>query len=395
MDMIMDKKEDSLDRLTIYDKKVNQFVRKYFVKNNRYNELYLARHYIEEEREIRAYICSLLLYYDSVCFDVYGENIIVPYLIGVFGKKGFDNLIEQKAVRFLLSTSMITHSVNPIQGLHPLQYGTLTTEVHSNPEDSISSGLKWSSNSFDRSYHRSLTRKLTKLYNVHPKGVSSRIVSSVYQGYKDNLFAKLGLAYEQELDKFDKSQCEKIGTIAQYYMDLALISYYQYTSIDNYPLDLLNTEQLEHLKYTQRIKNYTNKTFEFEKIPNFEELLSSGVLKVEDIPEFRKKTNSEKFRKWIATVSQNDFDSFDVKEYLDSIESHQSFWQTNSARALKTISVNIVSTLISCLTGDPCVLGTSIALLDEFYINSLIKNWSPRFFFKEASNYLNENKQVK
>lgn len=267
----------------------------------------------------------MFLYYDTVCFDVYGENIIIPYLIHLFGEKGLENLLEQGAIKFLLSNTIITHLESPIKGIYPLQSGELSSAAHKNPEDSLALGFTFSINQLDRKKRKNLTKKILKNYNIHPKNISSRIVDSVYQGYKDNIFSTLGLPYIKSLEDFKIEESKKMAKIAEHYLDLSLMAYYQYSSIDSYPLELLNTEQIKHLKNIKKIKEYTDKTFNFEKIPNFEMLINTGRLKKEDIPEFRKNKHSIKFRKWIASLSQQDFETFDVKEYLDSIEGNKTF----------------------------------------------------------------------
>lgn len=189
-----------------------------------------------------------------------------------------------------------------------------------------------------------------------------------------------------ELSNFSTKESEKIGEIANLYYELAIIANLKYSSIDSYPLQILSNEEMLSLKRTKNIENFTNKTFSFEKLPNFEILLDMGKIKPIDVPNFRKNNNSIRFRKWIASVTSQDFESFDSKEYLDCIEKNKNFWSSNSGRFLKTISVNTLSALLLPATGGlSLICGNVVSLLDEFYLNNLL-SWSPRFFFKDNIN---------
>lgn len=210
----------------------------------------------------------------------------------------------------------------------------------------------------------------------------------MYNEYNNNFFERLGLPYSKELSDFSTSDAEKIGNIANYYYELAIIAKLRYSSVDSFPLEILSDEEMKSLKRTKNVEEYTNKTFLFEKLPNFEILLEIGKIKPVDIPELRKNKNSINFRKWIASVTSQELDSFDCKEYLDFIDNNKNFWSSNAGRVLKTISVNTISGLLLPATGGLSLLGgNAISLLDEFYLTSLL-SWNSRFFFKKVINPL-------
>lgn len=372
----------------IYDKKIDRYLRKYYIKKRNENVTELFKAYANDTEEIKKYICSLLLYYDSICMEITAENIAIPFFINLFTEKGFESLVEQNAIRFYLQSKPIMHMVTPVKGVNPLSTGTFSEGPYAIPEESIKCGLNFSSKQIDRKYRRCITRKLLKCYEKSIENIDTRVVESVYNEYNNNFFEKLGLPYSKELSDFSTSDAEKIGNIANYYYELAIIAKLRYSSVDSFPLEILSDEEMKSLKRTKNIEKYANKTFLFEKLPNFEILLEIGKIKPVDIPNLRKNKNSINFRKWIASVTSQELDSFDCKEYLDCIDSNKNFWSSNSGRVLKTISVNTISGLLLPATGGLSLLGgNAISLLDEFYLTSLL-SWNPRFFFKEVINPL-------
>lgn len=370
----------------IYDKKIDKYLRKYYIKKQNENVPELFKTFVNDTKEIKKYICSLLLYYDSVCMEITAENIAIPFFINLFTEKGFESLLEQNALRFYLQSKPIMHMVTPVKGINPLSTGTFNDGPYAIPEESIKFGLNFSSKNIDRKYRRCITRKLLKCYEKPINNIDTKVVESVYNEYNNNFFEKLGLPYLNELSNFSTKESEKIGEIANLYYELAIIANLKYSSIDSYPLQILSNEEMLSLKRTKNIENFTNKTFSFEKLPNFEILLDMGKIKPIDVPNFRKNNNSIRFRKWIASVTSQDFESFDSKEYLDCIEKNKNFWSSNSGRFLKTISVNTLSALLLPATGGlSLICGNVVSLLDEFYLNNLL-SWSPRFFFKDNIN---------
>lgn len=318
----------------IYDKKIDQYLRKYYIKKQNENLTELLKTFKNDTEYIKKYICSLLLYYDAICMEISAENIAIPFFINLFSEKGFESLLEQNALRFYLQSKPIMHMVTPVKGINPLSTGTFKEGPYAIPEESIRHGLSFSSKNLDRKYRRNITRKILKCYEKPIENIDTRVVESVYNEYNDNFFEKLGLPYSKELSNFSEKESEKIGELANLYYELAIIANLKYSSIDSFPLEILSNEEMVSLKRTKNIENYTNKTFSFEKIPNFEALLEMGKITPIDIPKFRANKNSVKFRQWISATSEQDFNSYDVKEYLDAIDHNKGFWANTDRKSV-------------------------------------------------------------
>ena len=127
----------------IYDKKIDKYLRKYYIKKQNENVPELFKTFVNDTKEIKKYICSLLLYYDSVCMEITAENIAIPFFINLFTEKGFESLLEQNALRFYLQSKPIMHMVTPVKGINPLSTGTFNDGPYAIPEESIKFGLNF------------------------------------------------------------------------------------------------------------------------------------------------------------------------------------------------------------------------------------------------------------
>ena len=235
-------------KTVIYDTKVDKYLRKYYIKRKNNDEKLLAQQFILETPEIIRYICNVLIYYDCICIQISAENIAIPFFINLFGKNGFEDLVEQGAIRFFLMTNPIMHMVTPVKGICPLSTGTFNEGPYGIPEESIKYGFNFSSTQLERKYRRLLTKKLLKCYEKPIEEIDKRIVESVYDAYKLNYFKNLNLPYEKELTDFTANESEKIGDIANYYHNLTIVAKLKYSTLDSYPIELLNNEVIKNLK---------------------------------------------------------------------------------------------------------------------------------------------------
>ena len=99
-----------VDETVIFDRKFNDYARKYFIRDGKYNDAELAKTMQADTNFMKEHICQLLLYYDSVCFNVYGENMLIPFLIKTFSQKGFPLLSKDDSRKniFLLQKGTLT-----------------------------------------------------------------------------------------------------------------------------------------------------------------------------------------------------------------------------------------------------------------------------------------------
>jgi hypothetical protein len=126
---------------TIFYPGLNDFCQTY-LNSDRITTPSEVAQFPERLQEQNASIFEQLLLFDKISFKVYGENILVPFLISQLGRDAFDASLDQEAIGFTLWTPVVTYMVNDIPGVVAIQSGTQSSPAHSDPEQSIELGLK-------------------------------------------------------------------------------------------------------------------------------------------------------------------------------------------------------------------------------------------------------------
>lgn len=371
----------------IYEKELNELCKNYLAHVNTIN----TSKFIEDHEKVVNKISEHLLYHDGVAISVYGENIPVCVLINTYGLKGLEELLEQKAIQFVLNTSIVTYNVDEIKGVNPIQSGYLSSKVHSDPEESATLGLKWLKKPLIRRDRRALIRKLIKNYYIMPPNIAQNAAEFGHEGYESNLFNELGLPNIKPLTELSLNERKSLCQLTSECMEIALLSHFNFNSFNSYNLYKLKMEETKRINKVKAIELNTNELFRIENLPNFKELLESRVIEYSDIPRIRANRNSIKFRNWIeqttSTVDANEI----AKEYIDAITNSRKASETVSGKLLKTITVTGVSAMagtavaggVGTISGGFLGLCSSlgISLLDAYLLDGLLKGWNPRFFF--------------
>jgi hypothetical protein len=390
----------------VLNKSLNDFSRKYLVKGNEpsINDAMMLPS--EFERVINE-VAEQLLYHDGISFKVYGENIPLTILINTFGTKGVEELLEQKAIEFVLWTPAVTYIVDDIPGLLPLQSGTLNSKAHCDPEESATLGLNWMQYPLPRKTRRYLVRKITKAYKLPDPGIPKYAVEFGYQGYKDNIFAQFGLPNGKSLEELDKAERAKLCSFSDECLELAILSSFKYDSIESKRLTELNRTEFQRLHHAKVIEDVADYIFKIENVPNFKELIVQGFIDIKQIPKIRSNNSSVKFRSWISKYDSNTSSEDIVKEYLNSIVNSKGIFDTPKGKFLKTLGVTAFSGAVGCLIGGEIGLlvgatASKIAesfidlglnLLDAYVFEGLTKGWSPRHYIDKEIRGLVEKKK--
>jgi len=127
---------------TIFCPGLNEFCRKYLDADRAVAPADPAQFAIRLAEENTSLFEQFMLF-DKISFKVYGENILVPYLIGQLGQNVFESLVEQGAIGFTLWTPLVTYLTQDIPGVIALQAGAQSSPAHSDPEASLELGFKW------------------------------------------------------------------------------------------------------------------------------------------------------------------------------------------------------------------------------------------------------------
>ena len=126
----------------IFDSELNTFCRKFLVKTPGVADPSPAEFAVEMGRQQKMLFENLLLF-NKLSLKVTGESIAIPMLIGLFGQKGFDLLIEQGAIEFVLWNEHVGFLVKNVPGVDGMVSMAHNTPEYTDPEKSIETGLSW------------------------------------------------------------------------------------------------------------------------------------------------------------------------------------------------------------------------------------------------------------
>jgi hypothetical protein len=179
--------------MTVFNTGLNQFTRKYLLKDSNADELSLVQSFQSEYQRILAELTEQFLFFDKVVIKVYGENVGLVVLINELGLKQVLELVEEGAIQFLLWTPMIMSVVgDDLMGkVNPIVSGSATSPVHSKPMESVKMGLQSCKMQSDRRERRELERKISKIYKVTDSKFVSDATDIIVSAYSSNRWPNL------------------------------------------------------------------------------------------------------------------------------------------------------------------------------------------------------------
>lgn len=373
----------------IYDKELDLFCRTYLVKGNEHM-IKNVNNFRSDYKRITENIAEHLLYHDGIAFSLVGENISAAILINMFGLKGFEQLLEKKAIKFIQDNQIITYLVDDIEGIEPLQSGYINSIAHNDLEKSAYLGLGWMSDPLERKQRRVLARKIVKNYEHVPDDISANSVSFGHEGYKNNLFENLGLTNSTSISSLDTMKRKQLCVLAGQCKDLAIISHFKLSTFNATELYNIHREEVRNLRDIGIDQIAIDKLFEIERLPNFKQMLNTGIINMQDIPIFNGSKNASNFKQWIRQA-ETDADATSITlNYLNSISSggkldsvQGKFFRTLIVSGISASAGGLVAGGIGALSagmiGNAISLG--ISLLDTYLVSGLASGWNPRHYF--------------
>lgn len=119
-------------------------------------------------------------------------------MIGRFGQRWLEEMIEQRTLRFVRWTPGIGYNVTEIPGLHGIMASNFSTPAHSDPEQSIDLGLNWLSKPATAQMRCVLRRKLAPLYNVPPNDIAQDRVQITTSAFNSGKLKSMGFNPSQK-----------------------------------------------------------------------------------------------------------------------------------------------------------------------------------------------------
>jgi hypothetical protein len=401
----MNENQTSQPRQTVFYTSLNTLLRKYFIANgpqpSRAEFNTLPNLMLDQKKSL----FEQFLLFDAISFKVYGENLLIPMMRGFFGKKGFDALIEQGAIRFVLWTPMITYFVTEIKGVSALQSGNTTSPVHCDPEQSIELGLKRAVEKPSRLEIQRMLAKLLPTYSLPPSDLAAQAVGLANSAFGSGKLREYGLNPDQsDLMNLPIERRKVLAKCAEELLEFKYLAENNMTSFSSYGFYSIFDSSIS------KIISATNKTDAFnaigtlEGIPDLKEIYQYIDSPLSKIAKIRARSSSEKFRRWLCTAQTNESAAEVTKYYLDSISEAKGFFQTTGGKITKNIAMTAVGTAVGASIGhyfETTTLGvlggiavpkllepiadSGLDLVDQFLLEKLTKGWTPRMFFNDLA----------
>ncbi len=374
--------------LYIFDKTMDEMVRKYLVQGSGYERDYIG--YEKSLLSVLPMIGAMLLQFDGIAMKVYGENIALAVLIKAFGIGGLEALLEEDAIRFVLWTSFLTYNVTDAVGIYPLQHGGVTSLAHCDPEKSATLGLNWARDTVPRRVRRMLVRKVRDKYFTVPKDCASDAVTFGHEGYQTDTFSEFGLPFTVDLDVLDLKSRQHLASLADEAMELFLLGALKLNAVGSPRLTKLQGVEIRRLTQAKKLVGVSHKICEIENMLDFETIIKVLLGKhpndaLKWLPKLRASKGGRSYRKWVKGINANTDLAEVSRLYLDAIETRGLLFDRKVPKALKTGALVLVSSLagITLPLESSLAVGAGLTLLDKYILDSIEDRTAPRTFFND------------
>ncbi|MFM0162904.1 hypothetical protein PQR39_21130 [Paraburkholderia sediminicola] len=394
---------------TIFYPGLNDFCRKYLVQNTPITPMdrqLFSQRLADQQKAL----FEQFLLFETLSFKVHGENILLPMLQNLFGKKGFDALIEQGSIKFVLWTPTILQMVDEIKGVNALSFGNLSSEPHTDPEKSIELGMNWAREKPSRKELSRLVEKVTPLYSLPRKEISGEAVELTNSAFLSGKLKRLGFDPEiMQLTELPLAKRKLLSKCADEVLEYSFLHENGMTSFSNFNYFWLFNESAKKLSTLAQVGGAYSQAATLEDLPDLKAMYDTIRSPLQSVPRFRGKRSSVKFRQWLAGASAGESGKSISKEYMDAIAEPKGFFQSKTGKTVKSIAMTAIGTGVAAaiesrLDGAVIAAGVAAAkiiepiadlgldLLDQFVLDGLIKGWTPRMFFEDMEQWSAESK---
>lgn len=383
----------------LYDKELNDFCRKYFIKGEQKLTSLDIKLYQSRLNNLKSSLFENFMLFDKTTFKVYGENIPLAVLINELTLEGLERLIEQNSIGFALWTPMLVHLEDNIPGIVPIAAGRLNSGVHSDPEQSIDMTFEFLRKKPNKKQRNLIKDKVRDLYIIPEEGIEDQSTEFTLSAYNSNKFKSFGLSNTFDIYSLNKDQKQLLTKCAEDLVEYKFLISKKMTSSNNSTFSNLfidTANKINHLNNAEVTSYIAN----FENFPNIKEVSLSLKNPLKDIPKLREKKNIKKFRAWLNEVVTDHEMSEITKAYIDAISNSKGFFETKKGRFTKNVAMALIGAGVGSAAGPVGtavggVLGTMVEpaadfaldMVDEYLISELTKGWTPRMFFDELNKY--------
>lgn len=381
----------------LFDKRTNEVARVCFVKGNEHQA---TKAVVEDWLRSHERLGELLMHHDSVCLDVYGENVILPILLKAFGVVGLRALLDQGALKFRLQTHGIARlergpDGKHLKGVHPLGSMKFDTPAHSDPQASVEMGFAWVGQNIEAKSKKKLQKELIRAYLPIPPEAAKHAVDFAHRGHELGRFKFAGLDPKVPFDSMTDEARKLLLELAEEMFDLETLSAHNLHVIDEQRISTILDASVDRVGEALRRDASIRRVFRIEEIPDLTSVFATNERALREVPSLRTRPAVVEFRKWLRTVSSDQFGPEPGQAYLATLDGKSRLFSSPTARRVKTLVVSGLSAAAgAAISGTPVgatlgaltgpVVDQVIDELDERVFQRMLKGWSPRSYFDEV-----------
>jgi hypothetical protein len=392
----------------VFDSEINSFCRKFLVKAPGAAEPSSAE-YVREMNNLRKRLFENLLLFDKISLKITGESIPISLLIGALGRKGFDSLIEQEAIEFVLWNENVGFLVKNIPGVDAMVSMAHDTPEYVDPERSVDSGLKWAQGAPQGRERQQLIRRLVPLFRKTEANVAANSLKVVRDALKTGGLAVYGIPKitSEYADSLTDEQKKVVGKCADDLTEYEFLLKHNMTSFSSYQYFSPFWASAERFRLMNQTVAGFSSVANLEGLPDLKVLFEEIKDPLKRLPDIRQTANARFFRDWLEKTAGESPDTDMVKGYLDAISERKGLLDTASRKFVKTVAFAAVGVGLGAIVGERAgaAIGaaagtfaslaasklaevtaeTGLGLLDSFVLDRVTKGRSPRMFLDDLS----------
>lgn len=346
-----------------------------------------------QKRNLVAGLFEQLMLFDRAVVRTNGANHGLIFLIDALGLETVEKLLDKGCIDLLIWTPVIVTGggmrledgsidESVIYTQPPIVAGSMSDD-DMDPENNIMKALNVFGVPRDKS--RSFIRKARKRY-VIPNGMEFSTGSSdlVLSAYENNDLSSLGLSFEKPPMDLNIEERQKLLGLSSKVLETALLSEYGYKSYENFEHFQLGRQALNKIGRAYQITENAESLFKLEKIPNLKSLFIEDRFEFDSVFSLRHTKNAKYFRNWLNDIDRS-INAIDITtEYLNQLKGKHRVTATED-KLIKTISTVAVGAGLGAVLQAPeaLVATTGLSLLDNFWLDNLIKGKNPSMFIEE------------
>lgn len=227
---------------------------------------------------------------------------------------------------------------------------------------------------------------------IHDAEVARDLAIDAYQ---NNQLILNDLPYTKNPEMLSSIERIKLWEIANNYYEMTIYTENEIDIYNDYNFFSMLRKNLYGLADSLKVSDDAAKLFELQNIPNLKNLFINKEVDLQNVFELRELSNAKYFRKWINEKSKT-VDSIEItKEYLNEIKGDAMFFNRNSGKFLKTISVfGIGAGLGAAILGlEGLLIGAGLNLVDTFWLDKILKGKDPSIYIENMEKFLKNDGQ--